>query len=279
MTHDLLAGADGSFVVQAFERLAASALAPEAPPAVVLECAAMGTALAVLGLLPRAPSRERVAAKARRTLLAAGALRDHVSADRVAGQEAEDEDALDALALAIEQARRGAALLGGAGGSLAALEGPPALEPTSADVAALLRGALDGHAAADVALRLHRSGARDVYAAFLPARETLQRRLAADAAPAIRDPSLGRSLGRATLGAATLEAYAFADAIAIYAEPAIALTLTSVDAPLASRPRETSGYLELAIAGEPASITLELGEGQGEGRLVWSLDLRAGAPT
>lgn len=263
MTKDLLAGADGSAVAQAFERLAARALAPEAPQGAVLEAAAMGTALAVLGLLDRAPSREKMASKARRTLLTAGALRDGV----------EDEDARDALELAIEQARRGAGLLGG--GPLSALDGPPALEPTPADVGKLLRGALDGHAAADVALRLHRSGARDLYAAFLPPRERVRRRLAADAAPVIRDPGQGRSLGRAMLGAATLEAYAFPGAIAIYAEPAVALTLMSIDAPLAGRPRETNGYLELALEGAPASLTLELREGQGEGRLVWSLDLGA----
>ncbi|MFO0686205.1 MAG: hypothetical protein U0234_29350 [Sandaracinus sp.] len=267
MTKDLLA-ADGSAVAQAFERLAAGALSPEAPHGVVLEAAAMGTAVAVLGLLDRAPSRDKMAAKARRTLLTVGALRS--------GEGAVDEDARDALELAIEQARRGAGLLGG--GPLSALDGPPALEPTPADVAKLLRGALDGHAAADVALRLHRSGARDAYAAFLPQREVVRRRLAADAAPAIRDPAQGRSLGRATLGAASLEAYAFSGAIAIYAEPAVALTLVSVDAPLAARPRETNGYLELALEGQPASLTLELREGQGEGRIVWSLDLEGAPP-
>lgn len=263
MNDDLLDGADGSLVVQAFERLAARALAPAASEASVLEAAAMGTALAVLGLADRAPSRERVLARARRTLLGAAALRE----------SAADEDARDALELAIEQARRGVGLLGRGSLSLPdglpLLDGPPALEPTPSDVAKLLGGALDGHAAADVALRLHRSGVRDAYAAFLPVREIARRRLAADAAPAIRDPSLGRLLGRAELGAAKLEAYAFPGAVAIYAEPPIALTLTSVDVPLQSRPRETGGYLELLLASEPDAITLELGDGAT--RLVWSL--------
>jgi hypothetical protein len=267
MTQDLFQNADGAALLAAFERLAARAEAedapsPEAQAAVVLEAAALGVALAVLGIADRAPVRSRIVARARRTLLGAAALRDAAAAD---------EDALDALDLAIEQARHGVRLLGGTPPDLASLDGPPTHEPTPTEVARLLRGELDGHAAADVAVRLHRSGARHRYAAFLPAaRASRPVRLAADSAPVVRDPSLGRSLGTGALGAAALEAFVFAEpsvVIAIYAEPALgqpapALALVSADVPLASRAAETSGYLELTLVGVPSRVTLVLTDGE-----------------
>lgn len=255
---------DGAQLLRAFEALATGACAEDAAPAVVLEAAAMGTALAVLGLVGRAPDGARVASRARRVLLGATALRAAVAGD---------EDALDALDLALAQARRGAALLGG--GPLSALDGAPTHEPTSSELVQLLRGALDGHASADVALRLHRCGMRERYLAFLPAEAPAPRvRLAADSAPAVRDPSAGRALGASLLGEVALEAYAFdaGGTIAIYAEPAIGVSLVSVDAPLASRTLETNGYLELHLEGVPTQITLVLADG--DRSVTWTLLLR-----
>lgn len=242
-----LAGLDGSGLLATFARLAA---APDATSTDVLEVAAMGVAIAELGLLDRAVPARAVAARARSVLLGAAAMR----------AAAVDEDARDALDLAIEQARRGVTLL--AGGALGALEGPPTDEPTPHDVTRLLRGTLDGFSAADVALRLHRSGARSRYEAFLPARPVARIRLAADAAPDVRDPAHGRALGSQQLHGAVLEAVAFPDgAIAIYAEPAIDLALASIDARLAGRPAQASGYLELRIERGTPRVTLELESG------------------
>jgi hypothetical protein len=256
---DVLEGADGALLLRAFEQRARAVAKPDAPIETVLEAAAMGVALGVLGLLDRATDRDRLVARARRALLGVGALR--------AGA---DDDAIDALELAIAQARSGLALL--AGGPLAALDGPRSSEPSPEEVARLVRGELDGHAAADVATRLHRSGAIDRYAALLPTRERRWIRLAADSAPEVRDPKAGRLVGSTTLASASLEAYAFDDGVlAIYAEPAIALTLASTDVPLAGRPIETAGYLELHLASSPTRVTLTLSQEQ---RTVeWTLEL------
>lgn len=255
--------ADGSAVIRAFERLAAEATRPSGAADQVLEAAAMGIALAELGLVDRAVDRDRVASRARKALLGAGALRAATT----------DEDALDALELAIEQARRGVSLL--AGGPISILDGAPALEPTPREVARLVAGELDGHAAADVATRLHRSGARGRYAALLPMGfpTEVRVRLAADSAPVIRDPSHGRALGSLALGAALLEAYAFeAGVVAVYAEPAVAISLSSIDSPLAARTIEVVGYLELRVEGDPDSLALALTDGETSVR--WSLRLR-----
>jgi hypothetical protein len=255
--------ADGSAVIRAFERLAAEAARPEAPADRMLEAAAMGIALAVLGLVERAVDRDRVASRARKALLAAGALR----------AASADEDALDALELALEQARRGVSLL--TGGPSSILDGAPSLEPTPRELARLVAGELDGHAAADVATRLHRSGARERYAALLPtgSADDVRVRLAADSAPVIRDPALGRALGSAELGRVSLEAYAFeAAVVAIYAEPAVAISLASIDAALERRPIEVVGYLELRVVGDPETLTLTLTDGEASVR--WSLRLR-----
>jgi hypothetical protein len=187
-------------------------------------------------------------------------------------REGADEDALDALDLSIARARLGITLL--AGGSIDALDGPPCIEPTVEDVARLMQGRLDGLAAADVAIRLHRSRAREAYAAFLPERSPARprMRLAADSAPTVRDPKAGRSAGAHRLGEAALEAVVFEDgAIAIYAEPAIALTLASIAAPLAERAIETAGYLELRLAAAPASVTVVLAHE--DRRLEWTIAL------
>jgi hypothetical protein len=195
-------------------------------------------------------------------LLGAGVLR----------QASVDEDARDALDLAIDQARRGASLLGG--GALSSLDGPPTHEPTPHELACLLRGELDGHAAADVAIRLHRSGVRDRYAAFLPSGLAETRvRLAADSAPIVRDPAEGRALGTERLGGASLEAFAFeGGVIAIYAEPAIAVSLVSSDPALATRAIEAAGYLELTLDLDRSgsqTVTLELADG--DRTLRWTL--------
>ncbi len=288
MTADHVDGWDGSLVIRAFERLAADACAPDASPERVLEAAAMGVALAELGLVERALDRDRVASRARKVLLGAGALRSAVGdasapdASAPDASVADEEDARDALELAIDQARRGLALL--SGGSISALDGAPTHEPTPRDLSRLLRGELDGHASADVALRLHRSGARDPravgdsrhdrYAAFLPERPLDTRvRLAADSAPGVRDPSLGRSLGTLILrSGGSLEAHAFeGGVIAIYAESSMTVALTSIDVPLVGRVIETSGYLELCVEGDPESVTLVLADG--DRSLTWSLNL------
>jgi hypothetical protein len=261
MTSDPFQTADGSALLAAFARAAAIALREDAAAPVVLEAAAMGLALGALGLVAQAPDRERLASRTRRVLLGAAALRQAVS---------EDDDALDALELALDQAKRGIALLGG--GPLASIDGAPTHEPTPHELAQLLRGELDGHAAADVAIRLHRSGARERYAAFLPGSGSRRLRLAADSAPVVRDPALGRALGTATLGTVALEAFAFDHAIvSVYAEPPIGIVLVSSDARLASRAIETSGYLELALAERPDGVTLVLGDG--EQTLTWKLSL------
>ncbi len=262
MTNESWSADDGSSVLRAFERLARAATAPDAPASAVLEAAAMGIALTVLELSGRAPERERIASSTRKTLLGAATLRNAAHGD---------EDALDALELAIEQARRGLALL--AGGPLSALDGAPMHEPTPHELGKLLRGELDGHAAADVALRLHRSGMRERYAAFLPSRKVATRqRLAADSAPAVRDPSLGRGLGAITLGEVSLEAFAFAGGVlAIYAEPPIGIALSSIDVPIAARALEAAGYLELTLEGTPKQATLVLTDG--ERSVTWTLTL------
>lgn len=254
---------DGAPLIQAFERLAAAAARADAPVSAVLEAASMGVALAVLGLLALAGDRHALVTRTRKTLLSAGAAR----------AAAVDEDARDALDLALEQARRGAALLGG--GPLSVLDGPPALEPTPRELARLIQGALDGHAAADVATRLHRSGMASRFAALLPDRPQPRprARLAADSAPDVRDPAAGRALGTTALGSAALEAFAFPDGhLAVYAEPAIVLSLESHDVELAERAIERPGYLELCLAGDPAEVTLGLGDGSAHIR--WTLPLR-----
>jgi hypothetical protein len=253
---------DGTALLAAFARLATAAAAPDAPLEPLLEAAAMGIALAELGLLDRAGDRDRVASKARRALLGAGALRE----------AAADEDARDALDLALDQARRGASLLGG--GALSSLDGAPTHEPTAHELARLLQGELDGHAAADVALRLHRSGARDRYAAFLPSGLAETRvRLAADSAPVVRDPAEGRSLGTTRLGDAALEGFGFEPGvIAIYAEPAVALSMVSSTSPNgtgASRTVEAAGYLEMAVDPTIEELTLVLADGDRSVR--WTL--------
>jgi hypothetical protein len=261
---DRIDAADGSLVISAFERLAADTARPDAPVEKVLEAAAMGVALAVLGLVDRAVDRDRVASHARKALLRAGTLR----------ADLEDEDAADALDLALEQARRGASLL--AGRPLEDVAGR-CLDPTPLEIARLIRGELDGHASADVALRLHRSGAYARFAALLPARALLEAprmRLAADSAPVIRDPSLGRSLGATRLGSTALEAYAFeGHVLAIYAEPALPFSLVEIDASLAARTIETAGYLELCLERDPTSLKLTLTDGQAT--VAWELQMPA----
>lgn len=257
--NDLFDAADGALLLRAFERIARDACAEDAPASTVLEAAAMGIALAELDLVDRAVDRDRVVSRARRVLLRAASLREG----------ADDEDAVE---LAITQARRGMALL--SGGTLDALDGPAADPPSEADLARLLRGELDGHAAADVALRLHRSPSRAALEAFLPSREGVRRiRLAADSAPSIRDPASGRVVGATKLGSATLEAYAFDElVVAIYAEPSVAITLVAIDAALEGRAIETAGYLELRLAEDPASVTLVIAHE--EGNVRWVLPLR-----
>lgn len=249
-------------LLAAFERLAGGEPGQVADPLAVLEGAALAVALAVLGLLDEARGARAFGSRVRKTLLGAGALRIGAT----------DEDARDALDLAIAQARMGSALLGGA--PLSTLDGVGAGEPTPREVARLLRGELDGFAAADVALRLHRSGARAHYAAFLPAHAAPPRvRLAADSAPSVRDPALGRSLGTTTLGKVTLEAYVFPDGIlAIYAEPAVGLSVASIDVALTARPAQTAGYLELRVEGDPERVALVLADGALE--TAWTLGLR-----
>jgi hypothetical protein len=258
-------GLDGSRLVDAHRRRIARALEAAASLDDVLEAAAMTIALAVVGRLDEVPRTERtaLAKRTRRALLTLGA-------------EA-DEDAREALELAAKMARRGIVVLDG--GALPD-ERRAVDPPTARDVGRLLAGELDGFAAADVALRLRDNPdvrrALATLAPALTAPAVLSRprvRLAADAAPEVRDPASGRLVGAREVEGAALEAFSFADGVlAVYAEPPVALRVrASVDGTPLPRARETMGYAELPIPDGTTDVelTIELGEQA----LDWNLSL------
>lgn len=259
-------GLDGSGLVEAQRRAIARAVPASSSLGDVLEAAAMSVALAVIGRLDELPRADRtaLAKRTRRALLTLGAETD--------------EDAREALELAAKLARHGIAVLDG--GALPA-ERVGVDPPTVPDVRRLLAGELDGLAAADVALRLRdnpdvrRSLATLAPVLAVPARVAPRVRLAADAAPEIRDPAGGRLVGARALagspGEVSLEAFVFADGVlALYAEPPVPLRVrASVAGVAAGRARETMGYSELTIPEGAASIELSIE--LGDHAHTWSL--------
>lgn len=193
-------------------------------PEPVLEALALTVALDLTGELDRAPLTDREALRklGQRALLQLG------------GQEL-DEDDLEALRLCASLARDGLRVLSEPGAARASAGEPDTrlLVPPS-ELVRLLRGELDGFAAASLAHKVRRSEAamaelRTLLAVRIPATAAPHRHiaLAASSASPVLDPAHGRPVG--TLPAAGAEAVLFVDGdarrLAVYAEEPDALRL------------------------------------------------------
>jgi hypothetical protein len=191
------------------------------PIAPVLEALALSVALELMGELPAMPAklREELRRIGQRALLHAGA------------EPPDDEDAEDALRLAVALARDGLRALAGRAPD-AEPAGPP---PSPREIARLLGGRVDAFQAAWIARRARASEAAREEIAW-----AMRRRRAAGATPvrlaaadgeALRDPAEGQRIATIVdprTGAEVAEAYAFPNGtIAVYADSGAVVRLES----------------------------------------------------
>ncbi len=248
--------------------LCATAYDDTAPVEPVLEAAALGVVLEVMGELRRVPEHERriVRDAARRALLRARPTQDT--------ETAEGEDDAQALRLAASLAREGLrALTGEPATSARAPADAHTWHPPARSLVWMMRGAPDALAAASVALHVERCAACEmaVQIARMSAESAVPLRVAAASAAPMLAPQAGRLV--ATREAPAAEAIVFEDGrgtlVAIYtAEPLpvryVAEGLTTED----MRP----GYWAGRCA--PGAARLEGTLHVGDAAVLWMVDLR-----